>query len=186
MTSIVDANDPNLLSNVNYKTTHTAVRKARRFALQGIYEWLLTDHRFWMTNQKDWLGNTPSVIAMRTRLDNAMHTVHLAYYHELMRNIPEQVGELSVLIAGELMDRTLSRLDAIEFAVLLIGAYELKTSKHIPYKVVIDEAIELNTYFGATDGYKFINAVMDKLAKQLRADEMAGDGNKAKDLPKLD
>lgn len=155
-----------------YKTTYTAVRKARRFALQGLYEWLLTDYRFQKSGDKAWLGNTPSAIVARARATNAMHTVHLGYYHELMREIPPQTGELSVAIAAHLVDRTLSRLDPIEFAALLIGAYELKHSLHIPYKVVIDEAMQLNTHFGATDAHKLINAVLDKLAKEYRQAEV--------------
>ncbi|MDO4427528.1 MAG: transcription antitermination factor NusB [Moraxella sp.] len=189
MTTNTPQNNEFDIKETGYKTSHTAVRKARRFALQGIYEWLLTDHRFENNNQKEYLGNTPANIIIRTRATNAMHTVHLGYYHELMSSVPPRVGELSILIAGELVDRSLSRLDPIEFAALLIGAYELKYSLHIPYKVVIDEAIELNAHFGATDGHKFINAVMDKLAKQLRADEVADHkANKDKEkenLPKL-
>lgn len=149
-----------------YKTSHTAVRKARRFAVQGLYEWLLTDYRLGELAG----GNSPNDIAVRTRATNAMHTVHLGYYHELMREIPPQSDELFALIAQNL-DRPIDRLDVIEKAVLLIGAYELKHSLHIPFKVVIDEAILLNAHFGATDGYKLINAVMDKLAKILRSDE---------------
>ncbi len=165
------------ISETGYKTSHTAVRKARRFALQGMYEWLMTDYRFYKTKETEYLGNEPHAIAMRTRQDNAMHTVHLGYYHELMRQIPLQMDELSALIAAN-ADRPLERLDTVEFAVLLIGVYELKYSLHIPYKVVIDEAIELNAHFGATDSYKFINAVMDKLAKQLRSLEVQA-SNKA-------
>ncbi len=159
------------ISETGYKTTHTAVRKARRFALQGIYEWLMTDYRFYKSNETQYLGNEPHTIAMRTRHENAMHTVHLGYYHELMRQIPLQIDALSALIE-ENLDRPLERLDTVEYAALLIGTYELKYSLHIPYKVVIDETIELNAHFGATDGYKLINAVMDKLAKQLRSLEV--------------
>lgn len=159
-------------SATGYKTSHTAVRKARRFALQGIYEWLMTDHRF-STEHKDLFGgNEPHTIAARTRADNAMHTVHLGYYHELMRNVPEQAGQLIVEISTYL-DRNFNRLDMIERAILLIGAYELKNSLHIPYKVVIDEAIQLNTHFGATDAHKFINAILDKYAKDVRSAEVA-------------
>lgn len=165
------------IQEVGYKTTYTAVRKARRFALQGLYEWLMTDYRFEKENKREYMGNTPITIAARTRATNAMHTVHLGYYHQLMKEIPEKVGELSVLIGAELTDRTLNRLDPLEFACLLIGAYELKYSLHIPYKVVIDEAIELNAHFGATDGHKLINAVMDNLAKQLRVDETNKNNN---------
>lgn len=180
MTSF-DTQPTNQEPQSGYKTSYTAVRKARRFALQGLYEWLLTDYRFDKNGNHTWLGgNTLHAITARTRASNAMHTVHLGYYHELMREIAPQVDDLSQLINEHLTDRSLARLDPIEFAVLLIGAYELKYSLHIPYKVVIDEAIELNTHFGATDGYKLINAVMDKLAKQLRTLEVNAKQNHIK------
>ena len=159
------------ISEAGYKTTHTAVRKARRFALQGIYEWLMTDHRFASENRDLLGGNEPHTIAARTRADNAMHTVHLGYYHELMRNIPEEAGQLVVELSS-FLDRNFNRLDVIERAILLIGAYELKHSLHIPYKVVLDEAMQLNTHFGATDAHKFINAILDKYARQVRTAEV--------------
>ena len=119
-------------------------------------------------------GNEPHTIAARTRADNAMHTVHLGYYHELMRQIPEQADQL-VLDISSYIDRSFDRLDTIEKAVLLIGAYELKHSLHIPYKVVLDEAMQLNTHFGATDAHKLINAVLDQYAKVVREAEVNAD-----------
>lgn len=168
-----DNNAPTNQDDFGYKTTYTAVRKARRFALQGLYEWLLTDYRFSTLDRQLLGGNDPMSIATRTRATNAMHTVHLGYYHELMRNIPEQAGEL-IMEISRYLDRNFERLDAIERAVLLIGAYELKHSLHIPYKVVLDEAMQLNTYFGATDAHKLINAVLDQYAKQVRSQEKDG------------
>ncbi|WP_227430294.1 transcription antitermination factor NusB [Psychrobacter sp. I-STPA6b] len=162
------------INESSYKTSHTAVRKARRFALQGIYEWLMTDHRFEQDGQREWKANAPHDIAARTRATNAMHTVHLGYYHQMMRDIPEQIDELDELISQHL-DRELNKLDMIEHAILLIGTYELKYSLHIPYKVVLDEAMKLNTHFGATDAHKLINAVLDKMAVQLRAVEVNAD-----------
>lgn len=146
---------------INYKTSLTAIRKARRFAVQGLYEWLLT-------------GNPSHEIEAHTRAENAMHTVHLGYYHELMRQIPEQADQL-VLDISSYIDRSFDRLDTIEKAVLLIGAYELKHSLHIPYKVVLDEAMQLNTHFGATDAHKLINAVLDQYAKVVREAEVNAD-----------
>lgn len=162
------------INESSYKTSHTAVRKARRFALQGLYEWLMTDHRFEQTGHGAWKSNPPHDIAARTRATNAMHTVHLGYYHDMMRDIPEQIEELEALISQHL-DREIDKIDMVEHAVLLIGAYELKHSLHIPYKVVLDEAMKLNTHFGATDAHKLINAVMDKLAAELREVEVAAD-----------
>ena len=161
-------------SDTGYKTSHTAGRKARRFALQGLYEWLLTDYRFSKIDRHLMGGNEPHTIAARTRADNAMHTVHLGYYHELMRQIPEQADQL-VLDISSYIDRSFDRLDTIEKAVLLIGAYELKHSLHIPYKVVLDEAMQLNTHFGATDAHKLINAVLDQYAKVVREAEVNAD-----------
>lgn len=164
------------INETGYKTSYTAIRKARRFAVQGLYEWLMTDYRF--TNEsRDLLGgNEPHTIVARTRSENAMHTVHLGYYHELMREIPMKVGELIVGVARYL-DRSFEKLDTIEKTILLIGAYELKYSRHIPYKVVLDEAMQLNTHFGATDAHKFINAILDRYSKDVRSLEY--EANKA-------
>lgn len=170
MTTSTPQDDSFDISATAYKTSYTAVRKARRFAVQGLYEWLMTDYRF-ATQHRDLLGgNEPHTIVARTRSQNAMHTVHLGYYHELMREIPVQAGKLIVELSCYL-DRSFDKLDTIEKAVLLIGAYELKHSLHVPYKVVIDEAMQLNTHFGATDAHKFINAILDRYAKDVRTAE---------------
>lgn len=162
------------MSESTYKTTHTAVRKARRFAMQGLYEWLVTDRRFETTDKRSWKDNAPHDIAARTRATNAMHTVHIGYYHEMMRDIPEQIEALDALIAQHL-DRAVVKLDTVEHAILLIGAYELQNRIEIPYKVVLDEAMKLNNHFGATDAHKLINAVLDRLAIELRAPEVDAD-----------
>jgi len=162
------------MSESTYKPTHTAVRKARRFAMQGLYEWLVTDRRFETTDKLGWKDNAPHDIAARTRATNAMHTVHIGYYHEMMRDIPEQIEALDVLIEQHL-DRKVEQLDTVEHAILLIGAYELQNRLEIPYKVVLDEAMKLNNHFGATDAHKLINAVLDRLAIELRALEVDAD-----------
>src|SRR5690606_33733057 len=155
------------MSETTYKTSHTAVRKARRFAMQGLYEWLVTDRRFDIDGKLGWKDNAPHDIAARTRATNAMHTVHIGYYHEMMRDIPEQIDALDALISQHL-DREIDKLDTVEHAILLIGAYELQNRLEIPYKVVLDEAMKLNNHFGATDAHKLINAVLDKMAVELR------------------
>ncbi|WP_367111813.1 transcription antitermination factor NusB [uncultured Psychrobacter sp.] len=162
------------MSESTYKTSHTAVRKARRFAMQGLYEWLVTDRRFEQTDKRSWKDNAPHDIAARTRATNAMHTVHIGYYHEMMRDIPEQIDALDALISQHL-DRDIDKLDTVEHAILLIGAYELQNRLEIPYKVVLDEAMKLNNHFGATDAHKLINAVLDRMAIDLRAIEVQAD-----------
>ncbi|PJX20606.1 nitrogen utilization protein B [Psychrobacter sp. L7] len=162
------------MSESSYKTSHTAVRKARRFAMQGLYEWLVTDRRFDKDGKLGWKDNAPHDIAARTRATNAMHTVHIGYYHEMMRDIPEQIEALDTLISQHL-DRDIDKLDTVEHAILLIGAYELQNRLEIPYKVVLDEAMKLNNHFGATDAHKLINAVLDKMAIDLRDLEVQAD-----------
>lgn len=162
------------MSETTYKTSHTAVRKARRFAMQGLYEWLVTDRRFDIDGKLGWKDNAPHDIAARTRATNAMHTVHIGYYHEMMRDIPEQIDALDALIS-QYLDRDIDKLDTVEHAILLIGAYELQNRLEIPYKVVLDEAMKLNNHFGATDAHKLINAVLDKMAIELRALEVEAD-----------
>lgn len=162
------------MSESSYKTSHTAVRKARRFAMQGLYEWLVTDRRFDKDGKLGWKDNAPHDIAARTRATNAMHTVHIGYYHEMMRDIPEQIEALDALISQHL-DRDIDKLDTVEHAILLIGAYELQNRLEIPYKVVLDEAMKLNNHFGATDAHKLINAVLDKMATDLRDLEVQAD-----------
>ena len=162
------------MSESSYKTSHTAIRKARRFAMQGLYEWLVTDRRFDIDGKLGWKANAPHDIAARTRATNAMHTVHIGYYHEMMRDIPEQIDALDALISQHL-DRDIDKLDTVEHAILLIGAYELQNRLEIPYKVVLDEAMKLNNHFGATDAHKLINAVLDKMAVELRAIEVEAD-----------
>lgn len=162
------------MSETSYKTSHTAIRKARRFAMQGLYEWLVTDRRFDTTGKLGWKANAPHDIAARTRATNAMHTVHIGYYHEMMRDIPEQIDALDALISQHL-DREIDKLDTVEHAILLIGAYELQNRLEIPYKVVLDEAMKLNNHFGATDAHKLINAVLDRMAIELRDIEVQAD-----------
>ena len=162
------------MSESSYKTSHTAIRKARRFAMQGLYEWLITDRRFDIDGKLGWKANAPHDIAARTRATNAMHTVHIGYYHEMMRDIPEQIDALDALITQHL-DREINKLDTVEHAILLVGAYELQNRLEIPYKVVLDEAMKLNNHFGATDAHKLINAVLDRMAVELRAPEVEAD-----------
>ncbi|TEU25563.1 transcription antitermination factor NusB [Alkanindiges illinoisensis] len=140
-----------------YPTTFAAKRKARRFALQGLYEWQMTH-------------NPVHEIEARTRAENAMHKVDIGYYHQLLTQVIQHTTALDELIKP-LIDRDLSALDGVELAALRLGAFELRDRLEVPYRVVIDEAIELAKHFGATDSHKYVNGVLDRLAQQLRAAE---------------
>ena len=143
--------------NQSYPTTYAAKRKARRFAVQGIYEWQMS-------------GNLVHEIEARTRADNAMHKVDIGYYHELLTEVVSQRDALDEVLIPAL-DRELSALDGVELATLRLGAYELKHHLEIPYRVVLDEAIELAKHFGGADSHKYINGVLDRVAGQLRQAE---------------
>lgn len=146
-----------MAQNRTAQAIYAAKRKARRFAVQGIYEWQMSK-------------NLPHEIEARTRADNAMHKVDLNYYHELLTQVIQQVDDLDQLLLS-IINRPLTELDGVELATLRLGTYELKHHLEIPYRVVLDEAIELAKHFGGADSHKYINGVLDKMASQLRADE---------------
>ena len=97
--------------------------------------------------------------------------VDLAYFHHLVREVPLHLHELDDHIQPHL-DRDLSEVDPVERAILRIGAYELEFQTEIPYKVILNEGVELAKTFGAEHGHKYVNAVLDKIAAALRADEI--------------
>lgn len=143
--------------NTSYPTTFPAKRKARRFAVQGLYEWQMTT-------------NPVHEIEARTRAENAMHKVDIGYYHQLLAGIVHHAEDLDALLVT-VLDRDLTALDGVELAILRVGVFELRDRLEVPYRVVIDEAIELAKHFGATDSHKYVNGVLDKLAKTLRSAE---------------
>ncbi len=142
-----------------YPTTFAAKRKARRFAMQGVYEWLLTN-------------NPAHEIEARTRAENHMNKTDIVYYHELLSKIIAQHESLDEIL-DPAIDRELEALNIVERAILLLGVYEMRDRIEIPYAVVIDEGVELAKHFGATDSHKYVNGVLDKLARELRPDEFA-------------
>jgi N utilization substance protein B len=142
------------------KMNPTARRKARRFAVQALYQWQIAD---------DALSN----IEAQFRVDNDMKKVDGEYFHELLHEVPSHLTELDELVAPYL-DREVSQLDPVELAIFRISAYELKYRVDVPYKVVINEAIELAKTFGATESHKYINGVLDKLAARVRLTEISG------------
>jgi N utilization substance protein B len=141
--------------------TPAARRKARRFAMQGLYEWQLS-------------GNAPFEIEARYRVENAMHKVDLPYFHELLHQAVRRAEELDEAFRP-FLDRQMSQINQVERAILRLGSYELLHHPEIPYKVVLNEAVELAKDFGATDSYKYVNGVLDELSKTARqAERQAG------------
>jgi len=145
------------MSNPNKVNPH-ARRKARRLLLQAIYQWQIANQAL-------------TEIALQYNDDENMPKADAAYFHELLRNIPAKCEQLDEQLTP-FLDRPIVELDPIELAVMRIGAYELCERLEIPYKVVINEAIELAKTFGAADGYKYVNGVLNQLAQKIRKVEI--------------
>lgn len=140
------------------KRTSTRARSAaRRLAMQALYEWQLNEQP-WQDLHNQYLASEEG-----ERADPE-------YFRELVEQITTTHAELDQATAP-FADRSLEGLDPIEHALLLIGIYELKSRLDVPYRVVLNEAVELARRFGATDGHKFINAVLDRAAAEIRAAE---------------
>jgi N utilization substance protein B len=132
--------------------------RARRLALQGLYEWQVSD-------------NKPAEIETQYLIEKETGNVDVGYFRELIRKIPLNCEELDSHIAP-LISRPLHEVDLVELAVLRLGTYELVFHPEIPYRVVINEAVELAKMFGADQGHRFVNGIMDRLAASLRSLEV--------------
>jgi transcription antitermination protein NusB len=130
---------------------------ARKLALQALYRWQI--------NEGPWQD-----LALEFESSEDMPRADREYFRELVRGVCETHAELDAELAAW-TDRKPGELDPIEHAVLLIGVHELKLRSEVPYRVVLSEAVGLAKRFGATDGYKFVNAVLDRGAKALRPHE---------------
>ena len=132
-------------------------RRARRRALQALYQWQIT-------------GQSGQDVFLQFSADEDHAKVDQDLFRELVRKVTDESGELDAEI-GALSDRAVEQLDPVEHAVLLMGVYELKHRFEVPYRVVINEAVELTRQFGAADGHKFVNALLDRAARRLRPQE---------------
>lgn len=115
-------------------------------------------------------GDSASTVERQFLDDHEMKRVDTTYFHEVLTGIASQQDELFEAIKLHL-DRDLQEIDPVEKAVLLIGSYELKERIDIPYKVVINESVELAKQFGATGSFKYVNSILDHLAKHYRSVE---------------
>ena len=147
--------------HANPSKNRTPRHRAREFALQGLYQWLLSNE-------------DSGVIDAHIRQAHGFDKADAAHFNALLHGAIRDVAALRAKISA-VIDRPLAQLSPIEHAALLIGAYELQHHIEIPYKVVINEAVELTKSFGGIDGHKYVNGVLDKLAGQLRAEEVAAD-----------
>jgi N utilization substance protein B len=134
-------------------------RRSRELALQGLYEWQLG-------------RSDAGVIDAHMREQGEFSKCDSAHYDALLHGCIAQAAELDALFVPYL-DRPVHLLSPVEHAALLIGTYELKHCIEVPYRVAINEAVELTKSFGGTDGHKYVNGVLDKTAADLRPAEVA-------------
>jgi N utilization substance protein B len=135
----------------------SARRRSRELATQGLYQWLLS-------------GSPAGEIDAQLRGAQGFDKADHEHLDAILNGVIRDSEALSAAIAP-CLDRPLEQLSPVERAVLLVAAFELKNHVDIPYRVVINEAVELAKTFGGADGYKYVNGVLDKLSAQLRVEE---------------
>ena len=137
-------------------------RKARHFGLQALYQWTLS-------------GASAADIEAEFRIDNDFQHTDGEYFSAVLKGVVGDVDALEALFSP-VLDRRLGELDPIERNLLRLGTFELRDRIDVPYKVVISEAVALAKKFGATDSHRYINGVLDKVARDLRTMEHAEEG----------
>ncbi len=137
----------------------TPRRRAREFVLQGLY-------------QRQLSGNSAAAIRAQIAEAAGFAKADQAYFDALWTGVTAQFDALVALVAPHL-DRRPEELSPVERAILAIGAWELRDRLEIPYRVAINEAVDLAKAYGGTDGYRYVNGVLDKVAAELRAAEIA-------------
>ena len=150
-------------ARANKGSSRSARRRARELALQGVYQWLLA-------------GRDAATIQAQPLDDGESQAgADVAHYRELLTGAINHAAELRACFAPHL-DRAVNVLSPVEHAILLIATYELRHRIEIPYRVVINEAVELAKNFGGADGFRYVNGVLDKVAAGLRETEVAARG----------
>lgn len=140
------------------RTPQAALRtRARRLAMQALYQWDLS-------------AGTLSEIEVQFLEDEDFSKADKDYFHELLHQVPARLDEVEQAFTS-FLDRPLDELDPVERAVLRMASYELMARIDVPYKVIINESVNLTKKFGAEQAYKYINGVLDQTARRLRAVE---------------
>lgn len=141
------------------KQSISGKRKARKLALQALYQWLMS-------------GCEVHEIEAQFRVIHNMNKVDVDYFCRLLHGVFAHADSLEASFAP-FLDRDIGSLNPIELTVLRIGSFELFYCPEIPYKVVLDESISLAKEFGSQDGYRYVNGVLNGLARQVRAVEIS-------------
>jgi len=137
-------------------------RRARRLLLQALYQWQMS-------------GADEAEIERQFREDPNFERVDAVFFHEVLRGVIGSCAALDECLAP-LLDRKVMELDRVELALLRMGVYELCHRHDVPFKVAIDEAVGLARVFGAEESHRYINGVLDAVARTQRSREVAADG----------
>lgn len=133
---------------------------ARRLTVQALYQWLVNE-------------TLPETMIRQFREQpEGLGRADAEYFTGLLNGVVDDATELTLMLVP-CLDRPLNQLDPVEHAILLLGAYELARRPEVPWKVAVNEAVNLTKLFGAEDGFKFVNGVLDKLAHAQRATEIS-------------
>lgn len=140
-------------------STNTAAKhNARRYALQAMYQWHLSD---------------AAICDIETEflLHHIEKKIDLDYFKILLHGVPAQLDIIDAEIKP-LIKRSFEDIDPIELSMIRIAIFELINQPEIPYRIIINEALELTKKFGSSDGFKFVNGILDKIAKKIRPEEL--------------
>ena len=133
---------------------------ARRVTAQALYQWLVNT-------------TPPDVLLVQFReQEDGLGRADPAYFEELLRGVVENAQPLTLGLVPHL-DRPLNQLDPVEHAILLLGAYELSSQPSVPWRVIVNECVNLAKLFGSEEGFKYVNGVLDKFARAARPQEVA-------------
>jgi len=135
---------------------------ARRVTAQALYQWLVN------TTPPD------TLLKQFREQEDGLGRADPAYFEELLRGTVADAQPLTVALIPHL-DRPLSQLDPVEHAILLLGAFELRSQPSVPWRVIVNECVNLAKLFGSEEGYKYVNGVLDKFAREARSQEVAAD-----------
>jgi len=131
--------------------------KARHHAVQAIYQWQMAGHDVSEVENQILDNENPK-------------SFEVDYFKDLLHGVPKNLADLDAKLKP-CIDRSIESIDPVERAILRLGAYEMTQHPEVPYRVVINEAVELAKVFGAEQGHKYVNGVLDKLAKKVRKAE---------------
>lgn len=147
------------------KVNAAARGRARRIAMQAIYQWHMTD-------------NALHIIDAECHVENDMSKVDTEYFSELFHGVAKQKSELDAIFSPYFVGLTFDQVDPISLAILRLATFEMKERVDVPYRVVMNEAINLTKKYGAADSHKFVNGVMDKVAMKVRTAEVKENKNR--------